>query len=211
MAGNVLSITSTKTIKITAFGASNTEAGVQNSNQSYYTFAAPKFGTRVTTVNAAVSGISAATSNSGDFVTYAQPQYDATKDINILTLQFGGGNVGDLTSNPASVTPFYNNLVGIAQKWKALGPRTKVIVFTTWSYGCSDAAMVTNYSDANALIVANSTDFDAVINVQTFAPWCIPTTACPITAIAADCNHITPWAADTYMRGPYVNACNLLF
>lgn len=198
-------------IKVTAFGASNTTNTAANNNQSYVTQAGGLFKSTIIMVNAAIGGTSANAANQpSNFASEIQPNYDATKRINILTLQFGGGNPGDLTSDPATVTPFYNNQVGIAQKWKALGLGTKVVVFTTWAYGCADSATVTNYTNANALIVANSTDFDVVINSASVSSVFAPSTSCPAVGISADCDHLTE-TGSTLMRDPYIAAVNSVF
>ena len=202
--------TSTK-VKITAFGASNTQDNlVNNNNRTYVAQASGRFKSGVTLVNVAQGGISASSSNSADFASFAAPQYDGSKAVNILTLQYGGGNAGDLTSDPATVTPFYNNIVGIAQKWKALGAGTKVVVFTTWAYGCADSQTVTNYTNANTLILANNTDFDVVINSGSILVALQPTTSCPLTSITPDCNHLTEYG-HSFVRDPYITAVNSVF
>lgn len=199
-----------QTVKITAFGASNSVDAAYNNSRSYVTQSIGLFKSAVTLANVAQGGISAASANSADFATFAQPSYDASKTINIITLQFGGGNPGDLTSDPATVTPFYNNLVGIAQKWKALGPGTKVVIFTTWAYGCADSATVTNFTNANALIVANTTDFDVVINSASVSSVFAPSTSCPAVGISADCNHLTETGSALPVSA-YIAAGNSMF
>jgi hypothetical protein len=179
-------------VKLSAAGASNTQDTSANEFQSYVTQSIGKFKSPISVSNIAIGGNSANSANRPEnFVSQIQRSYDPTKSINILSLQFGGGNPGDITSDPASVATFYTNLVGIARKWKALGPNAKVVVYTTWGPGCADSATVENYAAANARILADKTNFDSVIVSAAASSELAPGTACPRVAISADCDHLT--------------------
>lgn len=197
-------------VKITAFGASNTINDADNLGRPYPVQATGRFKTGAQVFNAAVSGIGAATSVSSWFATAAQPQYDSSKTTNILTMQFAGGNTGDITSDPATVTPFYNNLVTLSQRWKALGTGTKVVLFTLLGYGCPDSASATNYIAANNLILADSTNFDALVNCQNIDPVFTIGTSCPALYLSPDCDHLTV-AGHLLLRDPYIAAVNSVY
>lgn len=197
-------------VKITAFGASNTQDAAYNNNQCYVTQSTGLFKVSTIIANAAEAGISAAQGNATELLSHAAINFDATKTFNILTLQFGGSATGDLSSDPASVTPYYNNLVGMAQKWKALGAGAKVVCLTTYGYGCVDSAMVTNFNSAETLIKANTTDFNAVLDCTAASAIFTPSTSCPIAAITADCSHLTQ-AGNALLVSAYIAAVNSVF
>lgn len=198
-------------IKLSAAGASNTQDTDANDFQSYVIQSRGRFKSDVAVSNIAFGGNSANSANQpANFATVIQPSYDAAKPVNILSLQFGGGNSGDLTSDPASVRRFYKNLVGIAGKWKALGPSAKVVVFTPWGYGSVDLASAANITAASALILADKTNFDAVIESAAISAIFSASTSCPEAAISADCNHLTR-AGSALLVPAYVAAVNSVF
>lgn len=206
----LLSVAGPLRVKLTAFGASNTLNDANGLNLSYVSQSIGRFKTGTSVVNVAVSGIGAATSVSTWFATAAAPQFDPSKEINVLSMQFSGGNPGDFTSDPATVMPFYNNLVTLAQRWKALGAGTKVVVFTSLGYGWPDQAWATNCSSANSLILADNTNFDAIVNCQAIDPIFTVSTSCPPISYTPDCDHLTA-AGHRLLRDPYITAVNSVF
>lgn len=196
-------------IKATITGASNAADSAFNNNQSFVTqsnglFKAPVTQSNVATIGAGTSFILA------NFDTLIKPSYDASYPTNILGMQIGGGNSGDLSDDPASVTPFCNRQMTISQKFKTLNPGNKVIVSTTIAYGCTSDAMVANYAAANALLLADTTNFDAHINLSAVNPIFIPSKTCPALSISANCNELTQ-AGQALLVPAWVTAVNSVF
>ncbi len=189
-----------QTMKITGVGASNTAPN------SYFEYALPSLQAGVQLSNIAINGQTFAFFDV-NFATLVQPQFDPSYTANILVLQC----TNDMDINDTTGAVAAASAASIANKWKALGPNNKVIIFAAWNFG-GNATFIHTHIDFNNAVQAmlNGKPFDYYVDVFNIPGLNTGTTA-PATDLSPDNNHLTRLALTTLVVPPYVAGVNALW